>query len=145
MTQVATVKKILENGMVEVAVKRQSACAHDCSECCGCDQVIKSADAVVTAENRVNAQKGDLVIVESDNTTILTAAAIVYLVPFVLFFLFYGIAAWLSSGGEAIPVVTGFIGFGIGILISIAWDRREKRKNNLRFWITEIKQRCSGM
>ena len=143
MTQVATVRKILENGMAEVAVKRQSACAHDCADCAGCSQMVKAADAMVSAENKVNAQKGDIVIVESENSTILTAAAIVYLLPFVLFFLFYGIAAWLIGGG-GIPVAMGFLGFAIGILFSIYWDRREKRRNNLRFWISEVKQRCSG-
>lgn len=139
MKQEATVKRILSNGKAEVWVKRQGACGHKCSDCHGCEQ-LKTADPVVVAENRVNAKSGDTVIVESGNAPILTAAAIVYLLPFGLFFIFYGIAASLSIGSGWLPVVLGLTGFALGILISMAWDRRVKRNNRLQFWITDIKK-----
>ena len=36
MTQIATVKRKLEPGFVEISVPRKSACGHDCEECAGC-------------------------------------------------------------------------------------------------------------
>ena len=36
MTQVAQVKRIIPGNKAEIAVVRQGACAHNCSECGGC-------------------------------------------------------------------------------------------------------------
>lgn len=136
MTQIATIRRTLNNGMAEAAVRRQSACGHDCSKCNGCEQTVKLSEIVVTAENRVKAQRGDTVIIESKSATILTAAAMVYIFPILLAFLFSGLTAWFIGDGEGMQMLACFLGFVTGILISIMWDKR-MRKNRLKYWISK--------
>ena len=90
MIQTAKVIRILEDGRAEVSVQRQSACGHDCSKCGGgCAELAVLPTVVVKAENPVRAMAGDTVTVESSSHQVLKAAAFVYLVPFLLFFIGY--------------------------------------------------------
>ncbi len=86
MVQTAKVTRVLADGRAEVAVKRQSACGHDCSKCGGgCSELMVSSTVAVIAANPVRAMPGDMVTVESSTSRVLGAAVIVYLVPFLLF------------------------------------------------------------
>ena len=58
MTQNATVLQILEDGRARIVVARQSACAHDCSQCGGCGATVKPVYAL--AVNEIGAAAGDL-------------------------------------------------------------------------------------
>lgn len=128
--------------MADISVQRQSACAHDCSKCAGCDKMVVLSDTIVTAENPLGAQAGDIVLVESDTKQVLTAAMVVYILPFILFFVLYFLAAGLG-GNLQIAVALG--GFALGIVGAICWDRRERKRQQLRFKVVEIRQRCSDM
>ena len=82
MIQTAKVVRVLPDGRAEVAVKRQSACGHDCSKCGGgCAELAVLPTVVVKAENPVRAMAGDMVTVESSSGRVLGAAMVVYLVP----------------------------------------------------------------
>ena len=142
MTQVATVKQLREDGRVEIAVQRQSACAHDCSQCAGCDKMVVMADTVVTADNPLDAAPGDIVLVESDTKQVLTAAMVVYILPFILFVLVYFLTYGLGGG---LQIAVSLLGFAVGIAAAIFWDRRERKHRAMRFTVVEIKQRCSDM
>lgn len=138
MIQTAKVTKVFPDGRAEVAVKRQSACGHDCSKCGGgCSELMVSSTVAVMAANPVRAMPGDMVRVESSTGGILKAAVVVYLVPFILFFLGYFICAafQLSSG---ISAAVGGIGFALGVLLAVLLDRQVRRKNAITFCITAI-------
>ncbi len=146
MRQTATVTKIQPGGMAQVQVRRLTACGHDCSECSGnCTQVI-TGETVVMAKNPLGAALGDVVTVETRTSQILSAAAVVYLLPFGLFFLLYFAAsAFLAQpDGGTIPIVVGLLGFVLGILAAVWKDRREKRQKSVHFHIIEIKEKCLG-
>ena len=56
MVQTAKVTRVLADGRAEVAVKRQSACGHDCSKCGGgCSELMVSSTVAVIAANPVRA------------------------------------------------------------------------------------------
>ena len=126
MEQIAVVKAVLANGMAQIAVERDTACgaAHSCHDCAGCEKMMTNTNTVVTAFNDVNAGKGDVVKVRGENKVFFKTAAIVYIVPLIL--------------------VT-FVGFALGVLLGVAWDRHMKKTSGLRFHIVEIKKACSGM
>ena len=147
MEQIAVVKKILENGMAQISVERGTACgaAHSCADCAGCEHVIVQTEKVVTAINDVSARAGDIVRVRSENAPFMKSAAIVYLLPLVLALVVYGIAAATLSLSEGPMMLFALIGFVMGILIAVAWDRHMKRTGGLRFHIVEVKKACSGM
>lgn len=145
MTQTATVRKLTKTGFAELEVRRMTACGHDCKDCAGCSQVV-TGETVVLVKNELNANLGDVVLVESQSSQVLTAAMIVYILPFLLFFVGYFSCSSLFSQPEgAIPAIGGLIGFGLGLFGAVFWDRRERKKRNMQFRMVEIKQRCSGM
>ena len=143
MTQTATVRNLHTNGMAEVQIRRLTACGHDCSKCNGCTQVI-TGETVVMAQNTKSARIGDVVLVESDSGKVLGAAAMVYLVPFILFFLGYALCSAMGGGEGFLPAISGVAGFFLGVVGAIWWDRRAKKNQNLQFRIVDIQKKCSA-
>lgn len=138
MIQTAKVTRLLNNGTAEVAVKRQSACGHDCSKCGGgCSELMVSSTVSVVAANPVRAMPGDMVRVESSTGGVLKAAVVVYLVPFILFFLGYFICAAAQLCG-GISAAVGGIGFAVGVLLAVLLDRQVRRDRSITFCITAI-------
>ena len=138
MIQTAKVTRLLPDGRAEVSVKRQSACGHDCSKCGGgCSELMVSSTVAVTAANPVRAMPGDMVRMESDTGTVLGAAVAVYLVPFLLFFAGYFIAAALGAG-SGICGTAGVLGFALGLCLAVLLDRRMRKRKAISFRITAI-------
>ena len=133
MEQRAQVIRIVNQTTARVAVKRKSACSGDCHTCHGCphpDEIV-----MVDADNFVGAQKGDEVIVSSDTNRVLKLAAMLYLMPMVLFFLGY----FLMPGGEGARIAAGAAAFVIGILICMYVSRSMKKNNKeMHFNIVEV-------
>ena len=146
MEQIAVVKAVLENGMAQIAVERDTACgaAHSCHDCAGCEKMMTNTNTVVTAFNDVNAGKGDVVKVRGENKVFFKTAAIVYIVPLILAMAAYFVAMGMGLG-EGLQVLVTFVGFALGVLLGVAWDRHMKKTSGLRFHIVEIKKACSGM
>ncbi len=147
MEQIAVVKTVLANGMAKIAVERETACgaAHSCSECAGCEKMMTRTENVVTAYNDARANPGDVVKVRSENAAFFKTAAIVYLLPLALLLAFYIAATAAALGGEGMRLLVGALGFVVGVLAAILWDRHMKKVNGLRFHIVEVKRACSGM
>lgn len=137
MTQTAKVKKILSAELAEVAVKRVSACAHDCSKCAsgGC-QMMEHPDLTVKAYNQLEAQVGDMVLVESSSKQILSMAMVVYLLPFALLIAGYVLGSLLGFG-ENISILLGGACFLLSFLISFALNKRVQ-KDSVQFNIIRI-------
>lgn len=123
MQQTATVTKLLPGKKAELTVHRQTACGHDCSNCGGCGELV-TKPIIVIADNTVGADVGDSVVITGSSKQVLGLAAIVYLVPFVLFFVLYAVAAVASL---PIPEVWGCIGFFLGILIAVLVNKHQKK------------------
>lgn len=116
----ATVTALLPDGRAELLVSRKSACSGDCHTCGGCGAVEQTL--CLTAQNPVGARPGDIVWLESDSRTVLTSAALLYLLPLLLFFA--GYLAAMSLGSWAAAVGAG--GFAIGLLPAFWYNRRLK-------------------
>ena len=147
MTQNGVVTKLLDKNRAEVAVERGTACgaAHSCADCAGCEHVIVQTEKVVTAFNDASANAGDVVRLRSENAPFMKSAAIVYLLPLVLALVVYGIAAATLTLSEGPMMLFALLGFVLGLLVAVAWDRHMKKTDGLRFHIVEVKKACSGM
>ena len=134
MVQTAKVTRVLADGRAEVAVKRQSACGHDCEECAGCGMT--GAAIRARARNDVGAQKGDKVVVESSTKKLLGVVALVYLLPVVGFLLGYFLTEGLMSEGwrYAAAVIAAAVFF----LPSVFYDRRTKKDGSLTYTILRL-------
>ena len=88
---------------------------------------------MLTARNPIGAKPGQLVTVESASAPVLAAAAVLYLMPLVLFFV--GYLAFLTTGKGAF---FGGIGFLLGIALVLVYDRRVASKRKAEYTITGI-------
>lgn len=135
--QKARVTRILDEGRAEVAVKRQSACGHDCAQCGGgCSELMVASEVRVVADNAAGARPGDTVTVESSTSRVLGAAVLVYTVPFLLFFggYFLGASLW----GEGAGMAAGAAGFALGFVPAVLLDRRTRRRGSIQFKIVAV-------
>ena len=137
MTQNAVVKKVVAD-MAEIEVRRVSACGHDCSQCGGgCAELTRTGPVVVLARNPLKAQPGDTVVVESSTRSILGFAAVVYLLPLVLFLAGYLAASSLGAGG-GLSAGAGGLCFLLAVGAAILVDRRVGAGRREMFSIVRI-------
>ena len=133
MTQFAIIKKLTAPDKAEVEVLRGTACGDDCGSCEVCHYASKIR---VEARNDVGAQLGDRVEIEARTSRVLGAAVLVYVVPFVLFFIGYAVAAALNFS-EGLSMVMSFAAFAVGMVIVVIVGRRH-RKNPIPYNITRV-------
>lgn len=135
MTQVATVERIIDENHAEISVPRKSACGHDCEECAGCG--VTGAAVHARALNPIGAEPGQKVVVQSDTNKMLRIIALVYLTPVLLFLAGYLISMAVTSSA-AVQYLSAGIGFAVGILLAVLYDRRLRRQGGLSFRIVRL-------
>lgn len=140
MRQTAQVLRVVAPGYAEVKVRRTSACAsaHKCGSCDHCSMMEHAPEIIVVAENPENALAGDTVTVETANSTVMSAAFILYILPFLLFFSGYLIGGALKLA-EGISIGLGGVGFVIGLLCAVLLDRYRKHHSPVVFRIVGIR------
>ena len=130
MEQLVRVKETYDNGTALVLLVRESACSGDCHKCSGCGAAKETL--LVTAQNPIRAAKGDLVSIRSESGPVLKAAAVLYMMPLVLFFLGYALGEALAISGA----LMGTVGFALGIGLVVAYDRWFAKKVDTVYTIT---------
>lgn len=137
MTQNAVVKRLLPNGKAEVEVTRQSACGHDCAKCGGgCTEMV-SGPIVAEAVNAIGAVPNDRVVIEGEFKQLMGLAAIVYAVPLALFFALFAAGSLLGLG-EGVAAVCGILGFVLGVVGAIWYNKRYKERGTMVFTIISL-------
>jgi len=130
MEQLVRIKSIRDDGTAQVIRVRESACSGDCHKCSGCGAAQQTM--IFEAVNAIGAKPGELVTVEAKSGPVLAAAAVLYVVPMVLFFLGYLLGALLWEKGA----LMGCIAFAAGIALAAVYDRKVVRKQNTVYTIT---------
>ncbi len=135
MIQRAKVMQIMDDNMAQVSVLRQSACGENCATCkVGCTPAMHIC---AVARNDAHACAGDVVTVESGSSVILGFAALVYLLPFVLFFVFYGFSGLFVSS-EHVRILLGGAGFLLSVLIAFAVSKKRSGNEKTLLIITRV-------
>lgn len=129
MEQKAMVRAVTANGMASVSVIRESACSGDCHKCSGCGAAKETI--VFDAVNAIGARPGELVTVKSESGPVLAGAAVLYMVPLVLFFLGYFLGELVGAGPLA-----GCAGLVLGFALAALYDRKVTAKKNTVYTIT---------
>ena len=134
MTQIATVEKIIDDTHALIAVARETACGHKCEDCAGCG--VSGGQAVrAVAINPIHAIPGEKVVVEGSTKKVLGIVALVYVVPFICFFLGYALASAVLGFGDLLSGAIGILFFAVGILPALAYNRYEKRNRTIQYQI----------
>ncbi|MFI3226905.1 MAG: SoxR reducing system RseC family protein [Clostridia bacterium] len=121
MVSKGIVQKIIDENHAEIVVTRQSACGDNCASCSGCSK--PTYKAVAVAKNPVGAQVGDVVNVKSETLTVIKGAAFVYILPLILFFVFYAVSSQFLQS-EGICGAIGVVGFAIGIYFAGLYSKK---------------------
>lgn len=130
MEQLVRVREVYDNGTAQVICIRESACSGDCHKCSGCGAAKEAI--LVTADNPIGAQVGDLVNVRSETAPVLKAAMVLYVLPLVLFFAGYALGEALGISGAA----AGCLAFLLSIVLIVLYDRRMAKKDRTIYTIT---------
>lgn len=129
MKQTATVTALPGRGVAEVTVARQTACGHDCENCAGCGA--QAGSFTVRARTDIDLSLGDRVEIYSGQK-VLSAAALVYLVPVVLFLAGYFVTGFLT---EPMRYACGGAGFVLGLLLAVVYDRSIRRRRAITYQV----------
>ena len=129
MEQRVKVRSVREDGTAQVVLVRESACSGDCHKCSGCGAAKETLlfDAVDT----LGVKPGDVVIVKAQTGPVLGGAAVLYMVPLVLFFVGYFLGELWAIGPWG-----GGIGFAAGIVLTVFYDRKVAARKKTQYTIT---------
>ena len=132
MEQMARVKRTLQDDVAQVIVIRESACSGDCHKCSGCGAAQEAI--IFEARNPIGAKTGDLVTISSETGPVLKAAAVLYMLPLVLFFAGYALGAALGVSGG----LCGCLAFVLSVALIVVYDRRMAKRDNTIYTITDF-------
>lgn len=135
MEQLVRVRETLDDGTAMVFLVRESACSGDCHKCSGCGAAKETV--LLKAKNPVGARRGDLVRLESATGPVLKAAAVLYMIPMLLFFLGYFVGDFLWQRGA----LTGCLSFAAGIGLAVLYDRMIGKTEKCEYTITGFVER----
>lgn len=128
MEQLVKVRQCNDDGTAQVMCLRQSACSGDCHKCAGCGAVEQKL--LITAQNPIGAKPGETVRLRSDSGPVLLGAAILYLMPVVLF-----MTGYLLLYAHQLGVLGGLVGFLTGVLLAVVYDRKVAKKKKPQYTI----------
>ena len=134
MEQIVRVQACNPDGTAQVLHTRQSACSGDCHKCSGCGAAQEKI--LITANNPIGAQPGDMVILQSQTGPVLAAAAVLYMLPLVLFFVGYAVVAMQGGNGA----LGGCLAFMLGLALAVAYDRLVLKKKKTVYTIIGFSQ-----
>ena len=132
MEQLVRVKQTYPDGTALVVHLRESACSGDCHKCSGCGAAKEAI--LFKADNPIGAKTGDLVNIRSETGPVLKAAAVLYMLPLVLFFAGYAFGAALGSSGA----LWGGLAFVLSIILIVVYDRHMAKNDNTIYTITDF-------
>lgn len=135
MTTSGTVTRLIDQSHAEVEVERGTACGGNCGSCEAC--VFQNTIRTV-AKNRVSALPGQRVTIESKTSDVLGAAALLYIVPFILFFIGYALAAAFHAS-EGLCIVGAAVFFALGVALNV-WLQRNRKKESITFTIIAVQE-----
>ena len=132
MEQKVRVRKLLDDSTAQVMVIRESACSGDCHKCSGCGAAKETI--LFEAKNPIGARTGDVVTVTSETGPVLKAAAVLYMLPLVLFFSGYALGVALGISGS----LMGGVAFALSVGLIVIYDRRMAKKDKTVYTIKEF-------
>ena len=144
--EVGTVLRPTPRGEIVVQIKRAEAC-HSCAARGACQTLGGSVqDFDVVVENRLDARPGDRVVLSIAEASVLTASAVLYLIPAVL--LAVGVvigsvvAPILDVKSDPASIVGSIAGLAVGLAVTKIVGRRLENDTRYAPRLTAIEERA---
>ena len=139
--QIGLVTQTFPKGLTEVLTERKGACG-GCQPSHGCGTCLTSSKMKAKVHNPVNAQPGDIVEIQMDNSAIYFSAIILYGLPLLGLFAgaIFGVGAgkiWLESESLA-AALFGIGGFGVGLFLAVMAGNSAYARQHLIPTITQV-------
>ena len=132
MEQRVKVVSTSPDGTANVIPLRESACSGAGHKCSGCGAVQQAM--LLSVQNPLGAKPGQMVTISASSGPVLAAAAILYLVPLVLFFVGYLAGEMIFGQG----MLWGGIAFALAICFAVLYDRLVVKKKKTVYTITGL-------
>lgn len=138
MEEMAQVIRLLDGNHCEVMLRRHSACGH-CGQC----SHGSGEPSIFEVANTLNAEVGDMVLLEMETGNLLKAVLVIYLLPLVNLILGYFLGYWLNSilqitKGEGFAVASGLIVMALTFLFVRFYDKRAGGQSEFKPRMTQI-------
>lgn len=120
--------------LAEIEVRRATMCDGcekngGCSHSCELSGIVAGSQTMrTTALNKVGANIGDIVEVETESTKVLGYAALVFLLPILVCAVFYYLTYTIVSA-EAPAIIAAVVSFVLTFLGISIFDRKKKKKD----------------
>ena len=134
LTTEAVVTRIINPEMAEVVVTRGTACGGSCGSCEAC---VFENEIKTEARNIISAFPGQKVLLETESRKFYIAAFMVYILPFIFFFIGYAVASALGAA-EGICMLVSALAFIAGIAYMVYRGRRQKEEEQIKFSIISL-------
>ncbi|HOK62787.1 MAG TPA: SoxR reducing system RseC family protein [Soehngenia sp.] len=131
MEEIAVVTKKLDNGMIELEIKRNSACG----DCKACGNSSESNKHIIILKDTINAQPGDTVLLSTESKNILKYTLIVYAIPFAFLIIGMILGYYLSStynlyDADIFSFILGMLFLAFSYLILRLIDNKYYKNND---------------
>lgn len=120
----------LDGESATVSVKRVSACGENCANCKG---MCETTNTTAIAKNLAGAHIGDMVKIESESTTVIRAAVVLYIIPVLVTILIAALVYGLGFS-DLYVFIFSTLGFFLSFLIIKMFDRKLAPKS----YITKV-------
>lgn len=134
MDQVGKIDNIQGN-KATISVKRVSACGENCK---GCSSACKQPTVVFETDINGDYEVGDFVEITAENEVMLKQILMLYGIPFIIMLVTIGIVQLLLTNNpnkDIISAISSVASLAIAYFILKAYDKKEMKKNTLKFTI----------
>ena len=135
MVQNAIVKRIVQEGVVEVSLLRQMECGLHCDGACAGCTAKPPQEILALASNGIGARPGDFVEVEPAGGHGYSALAAVFVLPCVGMGLGYVLGMNVLRLSELTALLTALLGLAVGFVPAFLMNRAITRRNAPEFAI----------
>lgn len=106
MEQNGKVVELINDTTAKVAILRHTAC----EKCGSCHIGSSNKDVIITVENTINAQPGNIVAVQMETRNVLSAALIMYVIPLIILVsgILIGTKLFQGEKGDILAIILGF-------------------------------------
>lgn len=125
----------IENDTARVLVMQTSMCGENCAGCSGgCKSTYQTVEAKLCVDG---AEEGDTVRLDLSGKTVLSGAAIVYLIPLAFMLAAYFAAVQIFKS-EGIAILISFSAAAVSFVIAKFADRRAAKTGKYKASVTKI-------